>query len=55
MDLEQKINRFGANLAEHKEDIENRFEKIEKKAGKEGEESFSLGELVYLNENEENV
>ncbi|MFH1473646.1 MAG: hypothetical protein ABIE55_02010 [Candidatus Aenigmatarchaeota archaeon] len=53
LDLEQKINRFGASLAEHKEDIFGRLEKIEKPKGK--DESFSLGELVYMDEDEENV
>ncbi len=53
LELEQKINRFGASLAEHKEDIGSRLEKIEKPDKR--EESFSLGELVYMNEDEENV
>ena len=53
LDLEQKINRFGASLAEHKEDIVGRLEKIEKPEKK--DESFSLGELVYMDEDEEKV
>lgn len=54
LDLEQKINRFGTNLAEHKEDVINRLGKLEM-IGEEKpeEESFSLGELVYMNESEE--
>jgi hypothetical protein len=50
LELEQKINRFGTRLAEHMEDVSNRFEKIEKPKD---EDSFSLGELVYVNEDEE--
>jgi hypothetical protein len=50
LELEQKINRFGARLAEHMEEVSSRFEKLEKPKD---EDSFSLGELVYLNEKEE--
>lgn len=50
LELEQKINRFGTRLAEHMEEVSNRFEKLEKPKD---DDSFSLGELVYLNEKEE--
>jgi hypothetical protein len=53
LELEQKINRFGASLAEHKEDVGSRLEKLEVPEEKPEEQSFSLGELVYLNEPEE--
>jgi predicted transposase YdaD len=51
LELEQKINKFGARLAEHMEDVGSRLEKIEKPQSE--DDSFSLGELVYLNEKEE--
>ena len=53
LELEQKINRFGARLAEHMDEVGSRLEKIEKPES--NDDSFSLGELVYLNEKEENV
>ena len=56
LELEEKINRFGLSLASHVENFGNRIEKIEgskkieSKEGKSKEESFSVGELVYLDE-----
>jgi hypothetical protein len=52
LELEQKINKFGAKLAEHMEDVGSRLEKIEKPEGEKEGESFSLGELVYMDEDE---
>jgi hypothetical protein len=56
LELEEKINRFGLNLASHIENFGERIEKIEgskkieNKEEKSKEESFSVGELVYLDE-----
>jgi len=52
LELEQKINKFGASLAAHMEDIGNRLEKLEMPEEAE-DESFQLGELVYLDKDEE--
>jgi len=45
LELEERINKFGINLAEHMEDFSGRLEKLEKP-----KESFSMGEAVYLEE-----
>lgn len=56
LELEEKINRFGLSLASHIENFGERIEKIEgskkieNKEEKAEEESFSVGELVYLDE-----
>lgn len=49
LELEEKINNFGYNLAEHVEDFGKRLEKLENPG-----EKFSIGETVYVeDENEE--
>lgn len=50
MDLEQKINNFGNGLIDSISKLSSRVNGIEEK--KEGE-SFSLGELVYVEEDKE--
>jgi len=47
LELEDKINKFGVNLAEHVEDFTDRLEKLEKS---EETESFPIGETVYMEE-----
>jgi len=53
LELEEKINKFGVNLAEHVEDFSERLEKLESSETiEEPEETFPIGESIYL-ENEE--
>ncbi len=51
LELEERINKFGVSLAEHVEDFSSRLEKIES-FGKEPEETFPIGETVYLEDEE---
>ncbi|NIO45036.1 MAG: hypothetical protein GTN36_05800 [Candidatus Aenigmarchaeota archaeon] len=48
LELEEKINKFGVNLAEHVENFSGRLEELEKP-----KESFSLGEAIYVEEERE--
>jgi len=47
LELEEKINKFGVNLAGHVEDFDSRLEKLEKP-----KETFPIGETVYIEEEE---
>jgi hypothetical protein len=50
LDLEERINKFGTSLAEHIEDFNERLEKLEEPKK---EESFPVGETVYMEDDEE--
>ena len=52
MDLEEKINNFGNGLIDSISNLRSKVNDLEEK--KEGE-SFSLGELVYVEEDKENT
>lgn len=52
LELEQKINKFGASLAEHMEDVGNRLGKLELPDEKPKDQSFSIGEIVYVDDKE---
>ena len=50
LELEEKINKFGFNLAEHVENFTGRLEKIERYDSE--EEAIPIGESVYVDEEE---
>lgn len=49
MDLEEKINNFGNGLIDSMSNLRGKVENMDKKEG----ESFSLGELVYVEEDKD--
>jgi len=51
MDLEEKINSFGNGLIDSMSSLRGKVEDLDKKEG----ESFSLGELVYVEEDKEDT
>ncbi len=56
LELEERINKFGASLAGHVEDFSDRLEKLERpEIVEESEETFPIGETVYIERDEEKV